>query len=244
MLDRDEFFGLIQTAFSDNGLSDMLSDTACERLYLLSDFLLTENEKYNLTAIKTPRGVAALHLADCALLAKILPKGASVCDIGCGAGFPSLPIAILRPDVSVVAIDSTQKRINFVNECIERLSLTNIRAVCMRAEDAGKHPDMRERFDTVTARAVAELRVLCELCMPLLRVGGSFISMKGSGVMHESEAARGAIRTLGGKVESERELLLNNFGEDVTRSLFEIKKISPCPPKYPRPYSQISKKPL
>ena len=244
MLDKTQFLELIDTAFSDNKIKDMLTEKIKDSFFTLATHLLTENEKYNLTAIKTPSGVAALHFADCALLARMLPEGARVSDVGCGAGFPSLPIAILRPDVTVTAIDSTQKRINFVNECISLLGLSNINAVCLRAEDAARRADMREKFDVATARAVAELRVLCELCMPFVRVGGKFISMKGSGVAQESEAAKGAIRTLCGAVVGESEIFLNNFGESVGRSLIEIKKISVCPPKYPRPYSQIVKKPL
>ncbi len=242
-LDRQHFTSSLTKTFNENGLSKLLSKDVCERLFALTEFMLSENEKYNLTAITDPDKIILNHYADCATLAVRLPKGAKVCDIGCGAGFPTLPVAIFRPDVSVLGVDSTAKRIGYVTQAASLLGLTNVECVTMRAEDGGKDPKYREKFDVVTARAVAELRVLAELCLPYARVGGSFIAMKGKNAEFELSAAKKAIATLGGRnVRTETVTLVG--AETASHPLIFIDKKEKTPAAYPRPYAQISKKPL
>lgn len=244
MLDKKSFTSQLNKVFEKNGLAKLLSREACEKFYTLTEHMLTENEKYNLTAITDPDKIILNHYADCATLAARLPKGAKICDIGCGAGFPSLPVAILRPDVSVTGVDSTAKRIAYVSGAAEVLGLTNVECVAMRAEDGGKDAKYREKFDIVTARAVAELRILAELCLPFVRVGGSFIAMKGKNAQFELAAAKRAIATLGGRNVKTEEITLLSDGETLSHPLIVIEKKERTPAGYPRPYAQISKKPL
>ena len=242
-LDKQKFTSSLNRIFDMNGLSRLLSREVSDRLFSLTEFMLTENEKYNLTAITDPDKIILNHYADCAMLAVRLPKGAKVCDVGCGAGFPTLPIAIFRPDVTVTGIDSTAKRINYVTSAAQLLGIDNVVCVTMRAEDGGKNPIYREKFDVVTARAVAELRVLAELCLPYARVGGSFIAMKGKNAEFELNAAKRAIATLGGR--NARTETVTLVGDDnASHPLIFIDKKEKTPANYPRPYAQISKKPL
>ena len=215
-----------------------------EKFHALTERMLEENEKYNLTAITDPDKIILNHYADCAALAVRLPKGAKIADIGCGAGFPTLPVAILRPDVTILAIDSTAKRIGYVNETAEMLGLKNVTAIAMRAEDGGKNPEYRERFDVVTARAVAEMRVLSELCLPYARVGGQFIAMKGKNAEFELQGAKKAISMLGGRDVKVDQISLKGIDEVLTHPLIMIAKKERTPANYPRPFAQISKKPL
>ena len=242
-LDKQHFTSSLTKTFNENGLSKLLSREISERLFTLTEFMLSENEKYNLTAITDPDKIILNHYADCATLAIRLPKGAKVCDVGCGAGFPTLPIAIFRPDVTVMGVDSTAKRIGYVNSAAALLGLTNVECVTMRAEDGGKDAKYREKFDVVTARAVAELRILAELCLPYVKVGGSFIAMKGKNAEFELSTAKKAIATLGGRnVRTEMVTLVGE--ETISHPLIILDKKEKTPASYPRPYAQISKKPL
>lgn len=244
MLDEKEFVKNLTRVFSDNGLSGLLSHEKSLLFSRLADRLITENEKYNLTAICEPNKIILHHFLDSAVLAPRVPAGAAVADIGCGAGFPSLPLAILRPDVRITAIDSTAKRVNYVNETARLLGLTNITAVAMRAEDGAKAPEYRERYDVVTARAVAELRVLSELTLGYARLGGKFIAMKGKNAEFELSAAKRAIAVMGGKLRGCEAITLVGDGEEISHPLIIIDKKTKTPEGYPRPYAKISKKPL
>ena len=184
------------------------------------------------------------HYADCAALAARLPKKARIADVGCGAGFPTLPVAILRDDVAITAIDSTEKRVRYVAESAALLGLSNVTAITMRAEDGGKNPEYRESFDVVTARAVAEMRVLTELCLPYVKVGGAMIAMKGKNAEFELSAAKKARAMLGGNLDRCEEITLTGDGESISHPLIYIKKKTKTPATYPRPFAQISKKPL
>ncbi len=243
-IEKQGFISRLTKIFGDNGFSKFLSLEVSEKFLRLTDRMLEENEKYNLTAITDPDKIILNHYADCAALAARLPKGARIADIGCGAGFPTLPVAILRPDVNILAVDSTAKRIAYVKETAELLGLTNVRAVAMRAEDGGKDPEYRERFDVVTARAVAEMRVLTELCLPYAKVGGQFIAMKGKNAEFELQGAKKAISMLGGRDVKVEEISLKGLGEVLTHPLIVIAKKEKTPASYPRPFAQISKKPL
>ena len=245
MLDKASFSSMLQKAFGENGMAKLLSFDRVNTFILLTERLLEENEKYNLTAIRDPEKIALLHYADCASIAAYIPKGAKVIDVGCGAGFPSLPLAIVRPDIHITAVDSTEKRVHYVEETARLLGLTNITARVMRAEDGGKDPALREQFDIVTARAVADLRILAELCLPFVRVGGEMIAMKGKNASYEVQASKKAFAVLGGKLICLDETPLHSasLGEQ-SRGVVRILKEKKTPPAYPRAYAQISKKPL
>lgn len=241
--DEKQFKSRLSRVFAKNGFSSMLNIERAEKFTALTEILLEENEKYNLTAIKEPNKIILNHYADCAALAAILPKGAKIADVGCGAGFPTLPIAILRPDVTVLGIDSTAKRIDYVNMAAATLGLANVKAETARAEDLARGA-ARESFDIVTARAVAAMRILAELCLPLVRVGGKFIAMKGKNAEFELNDARRALSMLGGKLDSVHEVRLSDDDEEIMHPMIIVRKNSKTPPAYPRAYAQISKKPL
>ena len=243
-INEKEFLAEITSVFKKNSLSALLSKEKAEKLFLLTNRLLEENEKYNLTAITEPQKVILHHYADCATLSAYLPKGARIADVGCGAGFPTLPLAILREDLKILAMDATEKRVNYVKESAALLSLTNVSTLCARAEDAGKDPSMREKFDFVTARAVAQMRILAELCLPLLKVSGKMIAMKGKNAKYELADAKKAISMLGAKENAVIDITLKNDEEELSHPLIILDKITKTPPSYPRPYAQISKKPL
>ena len=243
-MEKGRFIPELRRVFGLCGLEALLNETAQEQLFLLAEHLVAENAKYNLTAVTDPDGIILRHFADSAALAPHLSVGASLLDVGCGAGFPSLVLAILRPDLSVTALDSTEKRVRYVASTAELLGLANVTALAMRAED-GARGDMRESFDYVTARAVARLPILAELCIPYVKLGGSFLAMKGSDGGLELSEATHAVSVLGGRTAVMHESTLSNgFGEELTRTVAEIKKVAHTPALYPRHFSKISKKPL
>ena len=239
-----DFNSKITKIFNANGLSSYLSIERTQTFYDLTVRMLTENEKYNLTAITDIDKIILNHYADCVALAARLKKGTTVIDVGCGAGFPSLPLAIVRPDLKITAMDSTAKRVNYVAETARLLGLENLTAVTMRAEDGGKDPALRETFDYATARAVAEMRVLSELTLPFVKVGGQMIAMKGKNAEFELSAARKAIATLGGRNTVCESVTLKSEGEVLTHPFIIIDKKERTPANLPRPFAQISKKPL
>ena len=243
-MNEKEFSAEITAVFKKNSLSSLLNKEKADKLFLLTNRLLEENEKYNLTAITEPKKVILHHYADCATLAAHLPKGAKIADVGCGAGFPTLPLAILREDLKSLAMDATEKRVNYAKESAALLSLGNVSTLCARAEDAGKDAALREKFDFVTARAVAQMRILAELCLPLLKVGGKMIAMKGKNARYELADAKKAISMLGAKECAVIDVTLTNDEEELSHPLIILDKITKTPPAYPRPYAQISKKPL
>lgn len=243
-IDKKSFTSTLTRAFAANGMSSLLSLEKNEKFYALTVRMLEENEKYNLTAITEPSKIILNHYVDCATLASRLKKGATVIDVGCGAGFPTLPLAIVRPDLKITAMDSTAKRVNYVAETARLLGLDNVTAITMRAEDGGKSPEYREKFDYATARAVAEMRTLAELALPFVKVGGQMVAMKGKNAEFELSAAKKAIATLGGRNTACDMITLKGDGETLTHPLIIIDKKEKTPTAYPRPFAQISKKPL
>ncbi len=243
-INEQAFTAELTKVFKDNGLGSLLSSERSKKFFALTERMLTENEKYNLTAITEPSKIILNHYADCVKLAEKIPAGARLADIGCGAGFPTLPLAIVREDIEITAIDSTAKRINYVNETAAMLGLNNVNAIAMRAEDGGKSPEFREKFDFATARAVAEMRILCELCLPYIKVGGKMIAMKGKNAEFELSGAKKAISILGGKDARVEDITLKGTDEMFSHPLIMIDKKAKTPAAYPRPYAQISKKPL
>lgn len=249
MIEKSKFFSISEEIFSENGLFEFANGQIFEKFYSLTEIMLRVNEEMNLTAITDPEAVILKHYADCLLIAKketdCLSQGARVVDIGCGAGFPCFPLAIARPDLEILGIDSTAKRIRYVNETASALGLTNLRAEALRAEDGAKKGSaMRESFDVATARAVATLPVLTELCLPYVKVGGKFVAMKARSAPEEVENAKNAVKTLGGQLISADQIPLRRLGEEENRTIITVVKKFPTPEKYPRHYSQISKKPL
>lgn len=219
-----------------------VTDEMLSRFEKLAFLLVEQNKTMNLTAITDPDGIAVKHFADSisALSAADFPQGAKVLDVGTGAGFPSIPLLIARPDLDMTMIDSTAKKLKYVASAVESLGLT-AEVLHTRAEEAGQNKEYREKFDIVCSRAVAALNVLCEYCLPFVKVGGVFLAMKGAKAQEEISDAKSAIKTLGGKIVAEKSFTLSDGGE---RTIVVIKKISQVPPKYPRVSTQIAKKPL
>ena len=244
-LEEQSFKEALLRAASQNGIEALLDGEKAKRFYDLTARMLTVNEQFNLTAITDPSRIIFLHYIDCLMEASMIPQGAKVIDVGCGAGFPSLPLAICRPDLEVTALDSTAKRVAYVEETASLLGLTNLKTVTARAEEAACLPALREAFDCATARAVAALPVLCELCLPFVKKGGLFVAMKGKNAKDELALSHNAISTLGGTF---RELIatpISDFeGETFAHGTVLIAKTAQTPKLYPRPYAKIAKKPL
>lgn len=215
---------------------------ACVLEHLCSHMLET-NKTLNLTAIKDEDGVILKHLVDSSAIVPFIDKGASVCDIGCGGGFPSLVIAVLRPDTNVFAVDSVTKKVEYVKNTASLLGLDNVRTSNERAEVLGQGA-LRQSFDYVTARAVGRLNLLCELCLPLVKVGGAFLAMKAQTTADELNEAKRAIELCGGSLERVYSYTLKNDSDELERAIVVIRKIKDTPKTYPRNNSQISKKPL
>lgn len=223
-------------------LGILLTDEMISRFEKLSELLVEQNKTMNLTAITDPEGIAVKHFADSisVLTAADFAENAKVLDVGTGAGFPGIPLLIMRPDLNLTMIDSTAKKLKYVANTVEELGLS-ANVLHTRAEEAGQSKEYREIFDVVCSRAVAALNVLCEYCLPFVKVGGTFVAMKGAKAQEEIAASKAAIKTLGGKIVGEKSFTLSDGGE---RTLVIIKKISQVPSKYPRVSAQIAKKPL
>lgn len=213
------------------------------KLDLLDKFyqmVVETNEKFNLTAITEKNEFAVKHILDSVLPNMYLPYGAKVLDVGAGAGFPSIPLKILREDLDMTLLDSLNKRVVFLNEVIDTLKLKNAIAVHSRAEDYALKS--REKFDVVVSRAVANLTTLCEYCLPFVKVGGSFVALKGSGLDKELIESKYALELLGGKVEDVQKVFVEEI--DATRENLIVKKVKICPIKYPRGKNLPRLKPL
>lgn len=231
-----------QQAFLADGLSHLGFDPVkAEALTKYGELLLEKNQVMNLTAITGPREVAGLHMLDCAALAARLPDGVrTLADVGTGAGFPGLVVAVLRPELAVTLLDPLEKRLAFIREVIDTLGLYNVTLLHVRGEDAGRDPALRERFDVTTARAVAELTVLAELCLPLTKVGGWFLPMKSVDSTGEAERAKPLLGQLGGALTGCWDYEIP--GLEVTHRVWQIQKRSATPGTFPRKWSRIKKK--
>ena len=235
---------LIKVAEENEATKGIMTEEKVSVLEALSSHMLEVNEHLNLTAIKDEDGVILKHLVDSSACVPYIKENARLCDIGCGGGFPSLVIAILRGDVSVLGVDSVAKKVKYVENTAELLGLDNVSVSSRRAEELGRDKDYRESFDVVTARAVARLNVLCELCLPLLKIGGVFISMKSQAAPEELSEARASIEKLGGAVDTVSDYTLTDGDEILDRTIIIIKKVKNTPNTYPRNNSQIAKKPI
>ena len=245
MINKSEFSEKLASALTKNGLGEFVGEAVADSLYALTERMLTVNEYKNLTAITEIDEVILKHYVDSLMISKYIPDGASVIDVGCGAGFPSLPLAIARPDLKITSLDSTAKRINYINETAKMLEINNITAIAARAEEAANIPLYREKFDISCARAVARLNVLSELCIPFVKLGGSFVAMKANVAEELAESGK-AFTKLGGElVATDKFELISDVNASVEpRCIVTVKKVSQTPKNYPRNNSQIKKKPL
>lgn len=228
-------FELSCNLFEKYGLT--LNDELYSKLDTYAQFLVEYNQKVNLTAITAPSEILCKHFIDSILTLKFieLPENSTVIDVGTGAGFPSVPMKLYRPDIKITLLDSLNKRIEFLKQLCDRLEI-EAEFIHERAENVSKMPEYRENFDFACARAVANMSLLSELCLPFVKVGGAFISLKGP--TEDISLGANAVKILGGKIESELEYQLEGEG----RKLVVVKKISQVSSKYPRNSSQIKKK--
>lgn len=230
----------IETILKQNNIDDI----SCAKFKKYYDLLVEWNQKMNLTAITEEDDVAVKHFLDslCADIPEIVFCGANVIDVGTGAGFPGIPVKIVRPDIHITLLDSLEKRINFLSEVVSSVELENVNCVHMRAEDGGRDKKYREKFDVCLSRAVANLSTLSELCLPFLKSGGYFISLKGPKASEEIESAKNAVKILGGEIIECRKCNISDY--EYEHYAVIIKKISQTPTKYPRKAPKPSKEPL
>ncbi|MEY8531154.1 16S rRNA (guanine(527)-N(7))-methyltransferase RsmG [Lactobacillus taiwanensis] len=223
-----------------------LSDNQKGQFATYYNKLIEFNKKVNLTRITDEDEVYLKHFFDSITPLLEFPdlfKGEkTLCDVGAGAGFPSLPIKILCPNLRITIVDSLGKRLKFLDELVNDLDLDEVTLVHSRAEDAGQNKNLREKFDLVTGRAVARMSVLSEYCLPLTKVNGDLVALKGPKAQDELAEAKHAIEVLGGEVEDVKELTLPDTDDE--RTLIIVKKVKTTPKKYPRQAGTPNKKPL
>lgn len=243
-MEFSEFNTELLRSLEQNSIGGIYTEQGAKKLYELTKIMLEVNKSMNLTAITDEKAVITKHYVDSLTLSSYIPEGSEIIDVGCGAGFPTLPLAIFRKDITITALDSTAKRIKYLSETAAALGLTNVTTIAARAEELGKNSLYREKFDVATARAVASMPVLTELCLPFVKKGGLFLAMKAAQGSTELSDAKNAISTCGGVVEASDLLTLNSDSTSDSRLIAVVRKTSLTPSKYPRHYSQISKKPL
>ena len=236
-----EFVEKCKNCFEINGLERFCDATTLEKLFRMVENMLVVNASMNLTAITDEEEIIVKHLADSLSAAAYIPQGAKVLDVGCGGGFPSLPLAIARPDLDITALDSTAKKTQYVAFAAVLLGLENLKTLTGRAEDLAQEPECREKFDVAIARAVASLPVLCELCIPFVKIGGQMVAMKAK--LDESEATK-APELLGASSFVRHAFELKSSRETDSRLILVSRKMNPTPRTYPRPYAKIKKQPL
>jgi 16S rRNA (guanine527-N7)-methyltransferase len=249
---KADFFNACRKSFSLNNISEYATDEILEKFYDLTNFMLETNKKMNLTALRDENSVIARHITDCLLAAKHLPKAQKgsikVLDVGSGGGMPCLPFAIVRPDIEITALDATAKKTAYIMSAADHLHLTNVHILTGRAEELGANSKYRETFDVVCARAVAELRVLMEWCIPFAKKDGIFLSLKGKNADLELQNAENAIKKLSCSLLLDEQLVLLEEDAEHTvsgdRHNLVFKKNKPTEKTYPRRNAQIMKNPL
>lgn len=237
-----KYYELMTRAAEDVGLE--LSEEKYNKFIKYMRLLQEWNEKINLTAITEDEEVIKKHFIDCikAFKRDEFKKAETLIDVGTGAGFPGLPIAIMREDLKVTLLDSLNKRINFLNTVVRELGLKNVTTIHSRAEDGARNKDLRESFDIATSRAVANMSVLSEFCLPYVKIGGNFIALKGPAVDEEIQNSKNAIGTLGGKLRDICEVQIEDT--ELKHNLVVVEKVKECGKTYPRKAGTITKKPL
>lgn len=234
---------ILRQGFKAYGLSEKIDPNAAVNLDRYCRRLLEKNQVMNLTAIREPEGVARLHILDCAALLQDSDfEEKTLVDIGTGAGFPGMVLKMLVPSLDVTLLDSLNKRLDWLQEICEDFGLQKIRTVHARAEEQALVKGYRDSFDFATARAVADLRLLCELCLPYIKVGGRFLAMKSTGSDEELADAVRAIRFLGGRVVQTQDYTIPDT--EVTHRIIVIQKVAPTPKNYPRRWVKMQKDPL
>ncbi len=234
---------IISSGLEELGLTVQVPEDAPAILSRYGQLLLEKNQVMNLTAIREPEGVARLHMLDCAALLKYCDfQGKTLIDVGTGAGFPGLVLKTLVPSLDVTLLDSLNKRLDWLDETAQALKLSGVRTLHARAEEQALAKGFRDSFDFAAARAVADLRVLCELCLPYVKVRGKFLAMKSTGSDEELAGADHAVRLLGGQVAAVEDYAIPGTG--VTHRLVVIEKLAPTLRGYPRRWSKIQKQPL
>ena len=236
------FFEELKTAANDVNLE--LSEKQYEQFIKYMRLVQEWNEKINLTAITEDEEFIKKHFVDCikAFKSKAIAEAHTIIDVGTGAGFPGMPIAIMHPTAKITLLDSLNKRINYLNTVVRELGLKNVTTIHSRAEDGARKPELREKFDVATSRAVANMAVLSEYCMPYVKKDGYFVALKGPSVDEELKNATNAIKTLGGELKEIIEVSIEET--DLKHNIVEVKKLNPCSKTYPRKAGTITKKPL
>ena len=225
-----------------------LAEVQCKQFDRFAEILIEQNKIHNLIAAADLAEIHKRHFADSLAAMPILEelqrqadRPLSLIDIGSGAGFPGLALAIAFPDWQITSVEATGKKVRFQQSVIDSLGIANARAIHGRSEEIGKDPAYREKFDVATARALADMNMLAELTLPLIKVGGTFLAWKGPSVVEELNNAKNAIKTLGGKQAG-----ITNYKLDTDHNfaIANIKKTAPTPKKYPRQYKTIKRSPL
>lgn len=237
---KEEFSSKMQEYSNEMGI--LLGEKQINQFYIYMNLLLEWNKKINLTAITKPEEIILKHFIDSMTIVNDIEKNASLIDVGTGAGFPGIPLKIIREDIEVTLLDSLNKRIVFLQEVIKQLSLMRIEAVHSRVEEFGKNKKYRESFDYATSRAVANLSTLSEYLIPLVKLEGCCISMKGSEIEEEVQQSKKAILLLGGKIEKIKKFQLPK--SDIDRNVIIIRKVKSTPSKYPRKPGMATKEPI
>jgi 16S rRNA (guanine527-N7)-methyltransferase len=237
------FETLFRDIFEKNNLENYITDENIRQFEKLTEIMLETNQNMNITAITELEKVIPLHYADCVKVAEYIPQNATVLDVGCGGGYPILPLAIVRPDLRITGLDSTEKKIKYVQKTADQLGL-HVQTMAARAEDVAKMSDFRENYDVVIGRAVARLNVLDELCLPFVKIGGRFMAMKGLAGREEYGEAVTGVQRLGGELEDLKEYELALLEGSEKRTLITIRKIASTPREFPRTFGAIKKKPL
>lgn len=239
-MEKDEFFYKLQNQAQKIDIN--LTNKQLNEFYTYMNLLIEWNKNINLTAITEPEEIIKKHFIDSLTISKNIQKDSSIIDVGTGAGFPGIPLKIVREDINVVLLDALNKRLNFLNEVVKENKLENIETVHFRAEEIGKNKKYREKYDIATSRAVAQLNILVEYLLPLVKIGGKCICMKGSNVEEELKNSKKAITLLGGEIEKIEEFILPD--SDIKRNVIIIKKVNSTPAKYPRKPGTPAKEPI
>lgn len=239
-MEKEEFEKILKSYAKEIEIE--LSEEQVNKFYIYMNLLLEWNEKINLTAITDKKEIILKHFIDSLTISKYIEEGKNLVDIGTGAGFPGIPLKIIRNDMKIVLLDSLNKRINFLNEVISVLNLKDIETIHARCEEFGKNKKYRESFDVATSRAVANLATLAEYSLPLVKQDGVCICMKGSDVNEEVKDAKKAISVLGGRVECVDKFALPS--SDINRSVVVIRKVALTPGKFPRKPGTPGKEPI
>lgn len=239
-MDKEIFFKKMQEKAGVLGVR--FSMEQIEQFFEYMELLIEWNEKINLTAIIEPEEIILKHFIDSITILKEIEKDSELVDVGTGAGFPGIPLSIMEPSLKITLVDSLNKRLIFLEEVINKLNLKNVELVHARAEEFGQNKQYREKFDTATSRAVANLSTLSEYLIPLVKINGKVLSMKASDAQEEINDAKKAIEILGGKIEKVEEFNLPQ--SDIGRTIITIRKEKQTPSKYPRKPGTPSKEPI